>query len=174
MIKDRLRFSVNEDPVKHNDAIEVLVTDMGEADFPVSRGFDTYVTMKVQGKTLAEVRKELKERLDAEYYQDAHVDVQLLSRNLKLGTVQLFGAIRGLVRLVPNEPKTLTDAILELGYGDFANLKKVTLTRVNPDTKKTATTVVNVQKILEGYRHNDVLLEDGDRIEVAEKTFYIK
>jgi protein involved in polysaccharide export with SLBB domain len=173
--QDRMYLRIEEDPAESIEPSLVTVTALGEASFPVSRGFDTVITLTVRGKTLGEVKAELKARLDADYYQDAHLNLQLVSQSQRMGKAQIYGAFRGVVQLPPLDPKTVTDALIEGGYPDYANLKKVTIHRLDPLTKKDKPIVVDVQRILDtGDRSADVPLQDGDRIEVVEKTIFFR
>lgn len=169
--KDVLRFRIEEDPVKSTEPLEVVVTALGYASFPVCRNSDTVLTLNVRGKTLAQVKAELKEKLDAEYYNDCHIYLQLLTSNLAFGQAYFFGRVRGVVKLTPGEPKTVTEAIIELGFDDFADLKRVRINRMDPQTQKIKVINVNVKKVLDGDRTLDQVLQDGDRVEVPEVTF---
>ena len=174
MPQDKLRFRIEEDPVKSTEPAELLVTALGEVSFPVSRGFDTAITLSVLGKTLEQVKTELKARLDADYYQDAHCSLQLVIQSQRTAQVQYFGAVRGVVKIQSGEKKTVTDGLFELTVDDYADLRRVTINRLDPVTKKAQYLKVNVQKVLEGDRTQDVVLQDGDRVEVPQKTFLFR
>jgi protein involved in polysaccharide export with SLBB domain len=170
---DKLRFSVEEDPIQAANAIELVVTPLGDVSFPVSRGFDAIIVLNVRGRMLDEVKRELKTRLDAEYYQDAHVSLQLVNPSLRIGQVQFFNMVRGTVKLIPGETKYVSDGILELNYNDFADLRRVRLYRLDSTNKQPR--IIDVKKVLEGGdRSQDVILKDGDRIEVPEKGWFIR
>jgi protein involved in polysaccharide export with SLBB domain len=171
---DQLLLTIEDDPVQGDEPITVTITDLGEAHFPVSRGFATSVTLKVTGKSLDEVKSELKAKLDEEYYHDAQVSLRMLSRGDSAGTAYFFGAVRGSVRLPPGRKLTVAEAILGLGYSEFANLKRVTINRRDPATNQPIELRVDVQAVLAGAREQDVELQDGDRVEVAEKSFLIR
>ncbi|MBU6401904.1 MAG: hypothetical protein KGS61_16430, partial [Verrucomicrobia bacterium] len=64
----------------------------------------------------------------------------------------------------------VTQAILQKGYSDFANLKKVKVTRVDPITKKTSIHEINVKSLLDKPDPaKDLILQDKDIVEVPEK-----
>lgn len=168
---DKLRYSIDEDPVLSANATELVVTPLGDVSFQVSRGFDTIIVLNVRGKTLEEVKRELKTRLDAEYYRNAQVSLQLVSPSLRIGQAQFFGMVRGPVKLIPGETKYVSDGILELNYNDFADLRRVKLFRLGSTNKLPR--IIDVKKVLErGDRSLDVILKDGDRIEVPEKGLF--
>lgn len=164
---DKLRYSIDEDPVQSATATELVVTPLGDVSFQVSRGYDAIIVLNVRGKKLEEVKRELKTRLDAEYYRDAQVSLQLVSPSLRIGQVQFYNMVRGTVKLIPGETKYVSDGILELNYNDFADLKRVKLYRLDSTNKQPR--IINVKKVLEGDRSQDVILKDGDRIEVPER-----
>ena len=170
---DKLRFSIDEDPIQSANATELVVTPLGDVSFPVSRGFDTIIVLNVRGKKLEEVKRELKTRLDAEYYRDAQVSLQLVSPSLRIGEAKFFKMVRGTVKLIPGETKYVSDGILELNYNDFADLKHVKLYRQDSTNKQPRIIVIDVKKVLEGGdRSQDVILKDGDRIEVPERGIF--
>ena len=171
MPNDRLAFRIEEDPIKSADPTAVIVTPVGEIQFPVTRGSDLSVVVYARGKTINEVKSEIKSRLDADYYQNATVFLNLLNRNQEMGKVLFVGpAIKGTVPLRPGETKTLTEAIIMLGYSDFVNLKKVTVERMDPVTKQLSTIVVDVDAVMRlRDRSKDLILQDGDRVKTADK-----
>ncbi len=168
---DRLAFRIEEDPVKSADPTAVTVTPLGEIHFQVTRGSDLSVVVYARGKTIPEVKSELKSRLDADYYQSATVFLNLLNQNQQQGKVLFVGpAIKGAIALRPGETKTLTEAIIQLGYSDFVNLKKVTVERLDPITKQLSTIIVDVDAVIRlRDRSKDIILQDGDRVKTADK-----
>lgn len=175
---DVLRFIVEEDPTRGNQPFSVAVTEAGEAFFPVTRGDPSTVKLNVRGKKLAQVRSEVKQLLDAEFYQDCTLQLDLNDvratgqQSLAFGKVTVFGEMRGVVGLPEGEKRTISDVILQVGESPTANLKKVRIHRVDPQTNTTQRIDVNVHEILyEGKRANDVEVLDGDRIEIRAKTF---
>jgi protein involved in polysaccharide export with SLBB domain len=168
---DRVQYRIAEDPVKAPIPITVPVTTVGEASFPVSRDSDLRITLSVRGKTLEEVRQELTRRLLAEYYHKATVELTLAEKVITPGKVQFFGEITGEIPIHPDTPPImLSDAVLRLRRSDYADLRRVRVHRVNPDTGESREIKVNVKAIIEdGRRSEDIVLQDGDRVEVPTK-----
>jgi hypothetical protein len=168
---DKFIFRIQEDPSKGGEEM-LTVSSLGEIRFPISRGAGEVITVSTRGKTLAEIKKELKQQLDAEYYQDATIFLRLQDQNVRPGKVYITGAIKQNIDLLPGDPKSVFTALLQVGSNDFANLKRVKLWRLNPKTQKDEFQVIDVKSMLDGgTREKDVLLQDGDRIEVPEKSF---
>jgi len=169
-IQDTLLFSVREDPIANGTSEPLRVNALGEVHFPVSRGFDEHITLKVAGKTVDQVNFEIKALLNVDYYQEATVFLKLVDQQRRAGEVLFFGAVRGnILALPPGEPKTIFEGTYQVGLGEFANLKKVRLYRVDPKTGERITKVINLEAIKEGDRSQDIPLQDGDRVEVPEK-----
>lgn len=173
MPNDRLAFRIEEDPVKFSDPTAVTVTPLGEIHFQVTRGSDLSIVVNARGKTLAEVKAELKTRLDADYYQNATIFLNVLSHSFQQGKVLFVGtSIKAVVPLRPGETKTLTEAIIQIGYSDFVNLKKVVVERLDPVTKQLSTITVDVDAVIRlKDRSKDLLLQDGDRVKTVDKIF---
>lgn len=173
MPNDRLAFRIEEDPIKSSDPIAVTVTPLGEIHFQVTRGSDLSVVINARGKTLAEVKAELKSRLDTDYYQNATVFLNVLNHSVQQGKVLFVGPpIKAAIQLRPGETKTLTEAIIQVGYSDFVNLKKVEVERLDPVTKQLSNITVDVDAVIRlKDRSKDILLQDGDRVKTVEKIF---
>jgi protein involved in polysaccharide export with SLBB domain len=173
MPADKMLFKIEEDPVKVSDPCVVAVPPLGQVHFPVSRGYDELIMLQVKGRTVEEVKKELKAKLEEKFYKTATVNLTLVSTTTLPGKATFFGSIKGFVTLTPGVPTYLTEAIAERGYTEFANLSKVEIDRVNPDDPdKPKKIYVNVEAIMKnrrGERNNDVVLQDGDRITVKDR-----
>jgi len=170
-LQDKLIFSVQEDPVTAAAPEELFVNAQNVLHFRVSRGSDEMLTVNVRGKTLAQAKQEIKARLDADYYQNATIDLKLKEQTRRAGQVLFLGAVRGnVLPLIPDEPRTIFEGVFQVGVNEYANLKKVKLNRVNPQTGKSQTYVINLDAIKKGDRAQDMILQDGDRIEVPEKS----
>jgi len=170
--QDKLYYRIAEDPVKGNEPDVRSVTALNEILFPISRGSDQFIRISTLGRTLEEVRKELKQKLDADYYYNATVELTLINQSQKTGKATFSGrVVKGQVSLLPGEQKTLSEAIVSLGYNEFANLKKVKLYRVDPNApgQKAEPKIYDVEAALKGDRSKDVVLQDGDNVEVPEK-----
>ena len=182
---DFMRFQIEEDPPlpAGSELNRVGVSVGGEALFPVSRHGDTYVKLSVAGRKLVDIRKDLKALLDAEYYNDCTVrlDLEGISPpSTDPGSAQkvtFYGAITQMMQISDGETLMLSEAVLRVGLaqnGSFANLDKVRIHRLDPVTKREITMTVNVNNILKkGARDQDKQLLNGDRIEVQDKTFNI-
>lgn len=177
---DVLRFSVEQDPATAKLIQLVDITAAGEALFPVTKESDLYVKLSARGKKLADLRKEVKTLLDAEYYNDCAVKIDLeqirsdpsIASPENSSKVTVFGVTSGSVLIREGETKTLTDLILGLGQlGPRAKLTEVRIRRMDPATKREVITEHDVKKLLkEGDRSKDPVLKDGDRVEIPEKV----
>jgi len=141
----------------------------------VSRGSDIAFTLVVKGKTVEEVRREIKEKLDADYYHNAQVKLELREIAARPGQVIFIGkGTRGNILLLqPGEEKRIFEAVYQVGVTEWANLRKVKLTRVDPATQKTETKIIDLEEIKKGNRTNNIILRDGDIIDVPEKAINI-
>ncbi|MBI4323894.1 MAG: hypothetical protein HY674_01380 [Chloroflexi bacterium] len=165
---DRLLFRIVEDPVQAV-AETVPVTPLQEIYFPVSRGAVEMILIDIRGKTLGQVKAELKAKLDADYYQNATIELRLQDRSQKGGQVLFFGAVRAnSIPIAPGEQLTIFEGVTAAGPTEWANLKKVKLQRLNPVTRKMEIQTINVEEIKKGDLKNDIPLENGDRIEIPE------
>ncbi len=174
--QDKFLFRIEEDPNKGSEPEIRNVSALYDIQFNASHGTDTPISLNVRGKTIAEIKKELKAKLDADYYQNATVYLKLFDQFQRPGKVYVTGIMRGQVTLQPGEQKTVMKAILELGgESEYANFKKVKLFRFNPATNKEDITIIDVGAMLKGgSRKDDKVLQDGDHIEVPEKGFIFK
>jgi hypothetical protein len=171
---DRLLFAIQEDPQPAITAEEVSVTTQGEIHFRVTRGNEETITISAKDKTVEQVRTELKLKLDSDYYHNATVSLKMRDKNRRSSQIMFYGkGISGRTLLVPpDETKTVWEAIMQMGPNEFANLKKVKLHRKNPVTGVVEVRTINVQKIQEtGNKADDIMVQDGDRIEVPERKF---
>jgi len=166
---DKLSVSIAQDPVV-GKPVEINVSPLGDLTIPVSRCCEESIVVNVRGKTVEEAEKEIKQRLEADYYQNATVQLRVIDQTRRKGQVLLRGAVRqSSVLLDPSKPKTLYEALTEAGTTDYANLKKVKLDRVGSPIKYYDMTAVE-----KGDRSKDVELQDGDRITVEESFFKLR
>jgi protein involved in polysaccharide export with SLBB domain len=170
---DRLQFRIAEDPIRAPSPMGLIVNSIGEVGFPISRDSDVRITLQVRGRTLAQVREEITRKLLEDYYHRATVELSMGEKVLTPGKVQFFGEIQTVLPLSPDGPPLkLSDAILQVQAPEFANLKRVKVHRLNAVTGQTTVLEVNVDAIIkDGQRDKDVILEDGDRVEVKQKWF---
>lgn len=176
---DVLRFSIDQDPAAAKLIQLVDITAAGEALFPVSKESDRYVKLNARGKKLAALRLEVKQLLDAEYYNDCAVKIDLdrirqdasVANPESLAKVTVFGVTSGSITIREGETKTLTDLIIQLGQLPKAKLNEVKIRRLDPATKREIVTEHDVRKLMkEGDRTKDPILQDGDRVEIPERV----
>lgn len=177
--RDTLRFNVLEDPAGRGIFPQIQITDLGDAQFPISTGSGEYISVKAAGRRLAEVRKELKQKLDADYYQNSTVSLDLLSvagsdqrggGSVNAGKVIIYGAVNATIPIREEQKLTLSEIFAQLSsQTEFAKLTRVEVMRVDPANKQNTTIIKNVKKLLDGDLADDMELKDGDRIKVAEK-----
>ena len=167
---DKLYFRIEEDPAPARTGDEVFVVSaLGTVQFPVTRGADAAVTVNVKGKTLTQIKEEVKKKLDEDYYVDAHLRLSLKDQTQRPGKVLFTGAVKAnVLQLIPGQTVTIYEAIAQVGTTEFANLKKVVLNRVDATTQKIKVMTVDIDLIRKD-RTKDLPLQDGDRIEVKEK-----
>lgn len=125
--------------------------------------------VRVVGKTTAEAAALIKTKLEADYYYKATVKIAIDRVNVAaaMGKIQIQGEVRapGVLEYPLDAPITVNEAILKAGgFMDFADGKKVQVTRVNRDGR-TQNFVVNVKAIQRnGEVDKDMRLQDGDRV----------
>ncbi|HVY69290.1 MAG TPA: hypothetical protein VHH73_05145 [Verrucomicrobiae bacterium] len=174
----KIGFAIREDPARDGTLSELLVSPTGFVEFPVSRKSGIKIPLDVGGKKVSEVKTLLKAKLDEDYYVNATIEL-VASREQeakKAGLVYLYGkGVKSqIVQLLPGEPHRILDVILTASTTEFANLKKVKLMRKNAQTGKVETTVINVEEIKKtGNDATNLLLQDGDKIEVPERSFVL-
>jgi hypothetical protein len=180
--QDQLLYEVKEDPIAPTagfDVQKLRVGALGEVRFLVSRGYGDTIPVKVTGRTVEEVREELRVKLEADYYQKATVVLQLDSASAaeaqQGGQVHFYGEVKGVVRLKPGETKKLSEALIEIGWSEFSDLKRVKIHRPDPATGERKTIIFNVHEVLHPPKNKpapkDFELQDQDRVQVEAKTF---
>ena len=178
--RDALRFAILEDPARSSAQFgRVDVSDLGDALFPISSSSGEYINVKAAGRRLADVRREVKERLEADYYHTATVSVDVLgvgstlgnSAAANVGKVYIFGSISYTIPLPEDRKRTLSEVFVGLPRQEFVNLKKVQVFRWDAKAQKLQPGIFkNVQKMLnDGDLSADIELNDGDRIKVVDK-----
>ncbi len=180
-IRDTFRYRIEEDPAKSSDPMRVTITDSGEAHFSVTQSDSSYITLRVAGKKLGEVRSELKQRLDADYYLDCTVSLDLEGINTTLPGganpltdvphVVVFGELSGTFPIPEGKKLMLSEIMLRMPRNDFARMNKVEIQRLGPDGKPIKMPTVDVERLLrENDRSLDVELKEGDRVRVPRKV----
>lgn len=165
-IGDRVSYRVIEDK---EDPKPLLVTDSGELEIPY------YGRIKATEKTCKSIAYEVKGKLEKELYVKATVILAVDLLNKKRGSVYLAGQVRsmGSQDIPSDEVFTLTKAILKAGgFGDFADRKRVRVTRQPPVGQTNVVVfVIDVEQIFEkGRTEKDLKLESGDLILIPSRA----
>jgi len=158
-----LRIVEDRDP-----PVSLRVNDSGEIEAP-------YIgRVRAQGKTPRGLAYEIKGLLQRDYYHTATVilTLDMEGQQRSPGIIYVSGAVRGggPQEIPTNESYTVSKAILRAGgFADFANQRKVRLTRARPDGT-TDTKLIDVKEIIEKGRHDlDVEVSPNDYIVVPER-----
>ena len=158
---DYISFRVVED--RDNDSQRLRVNDSGELEVP-------YVGLvPAEGKTCKELAYRIKSALEKEYYYHATVilAVDRVSEKSR-GRVYIYGSVKaqGPEELPPNESFTGSKAIIRAGgFGDFANKRKVKVTR-----KGGRDYTVDLKRVIEeGHTEEDLVLEPDDQVYVPQR-----
>ena len=162
-----LDYQVFED---RDQPIKLTVTDSGDLVIPYFEGL-----IKVAGKTCRQVAIDVKKELESTHYKRATVRVSISSiAYTNIGTFSVQGYVKtpGLYQLLPGETYTVAMAIAKAGGGtDFANLRKVMLTRVMDDGERRSFTI-NVKRVVEeGKLEEDMDIQAADQIYVPQSFF---
>jgi polysaccharide export outer membrane protein len=158
---DRVSFRVVED---RDDQSQLLrINDNGELEVP-------YIGLvPAQGKTCKELAYTIKNALEKEYYYHATVilAVDRVSEKSR-GRVYVYGSVKGQgpQEIPPDETYTVSKAIIRAGgFGDFADKRKVKLTRKNGQD-----VTVDLKRIIEqGHTDEDVVVQPDDQIYVPQR-----
>jgi protein involved in polysaccharide export with SLBB domain len=158
---DYVSFRVVED--RDNESQHLRVNDNGELEVP-------YVGLvQASGKSCRELAYSIKAALEKEYYYHATVIIAVdhISEKSR-GKVYVYGSVKGQgpQEIPTDESYTVSKAIIRAGgFGDFADKKKVKLTRKNGET-----VTVNLKRVIEeGRTDEDVVVRPDDQIYVPQK-----
>jgi len=158
---DFVSFRVVED--RDNISQRLRVNDNGELEVP-------YIGLvPAQGKTCRELAYNIKAALEKEYYYHATVilAVDKVSEKSR-GKIYVYGAVKsqGPQEIPTDETYTISKAIIRAGgFGDFADKRKIKLTR-----KDGQDLVVDLKRIIEqGHTEDDVVLRPDDQIYVPQR-----
>jgi polysaccharide export outer membrane protein len=161
---DVLNFRIVEDK---DPPIALRVNDAGNIEVP-------YIgTVSAAGKTPRELAFAVKSQLERDYYHNATVIISLDTAGQRsAGLFYITGAVNGggPMEIPFNEKFTVSKAILRAGgFADFANERKVLVTRPQEDGT-TETITVDVKEVLEGGRQDlDIEVLPNDLIRVPER-----
>ena len=158
---DYVSFRVVED--RDNESQHLRINDNGELEVP-------YIgPVPAQGKTCKELAYNIKAALEKEYYYHATVILALDRVSEKSrGKVYVYGSVKsqGPQEIPADESYTASKAVIRAGgFGDFANKRKVKVTRKNGQDF-----AVDLKRIIEeGHTEEDVVLQPDDQIYVPQR-----
>ena len=158
---DFVSFRVVED--RDNESQHLRVNDNGELEVP-------YIGLvPASGKSCKELAYNVKSALEREYYYHATVIIAVDRVSEKSrGKVYVYGSVKGQgpQEIPADESYTVSKAIIRAGgFGDFANKRKVKLTR-----KGGQDFVVDLKRVIEeGHTEEDVVLQPDDQIYVPQR-----
>jgi protein involved in polysaccharide export with SLBB domain len=159
---DFVSFRVVED--RDNESQHLRVNDNGELEVP-------YIGLvPASGRTCRELAYSVKSLLEREYYYHATVIIALDRVSEKSrGKVYVYGNVKGQgpQEIPADEIYTVSKAIIRAGgFGDFANKRKVRVTRKNGKNY-----IVDLKRVIEeGHTDEDVVLEPDDQIQVPQRA----
>ena len=158
---DYLSFRVVED--RDNESQHLRVNDNGELEVP-------YIGLvQAAGKSCKDLAYTVKAALEREYYFHATVIIAVdrISEKSR-GKVYVYGSVKGQgpQEIPADESYTVSKAIIRAGgFGDFANKRKVKLTR-----KSGQDLIVDLKRVIEeGHTEEDVVLQPDDQIYVPQR-----
>ena len=158
---DFVSFRVVED--RDNESQRLRVNDNGELEVP-------YIGLvPATGRTCKELAYSIKGAFEKEYYYHATVilAVDRVSEKSR-GRIYVYGSVKGQgpQEIPPDESYTVSKAIIRAGgFGDFANKRKVKVTRKNGQDF-----VIDLKRVIEeGRSEDDVVLQPDDQIFVPQK-----
>jgi polysaccharide export outer membrane protein len=158
---DFVSFRVVED--RDNDSQRLRVNDNGELEVP-------YIGLvAAQGRTCKDLAYTIKGLLEKEYYYHATVilAVDRVSEKSR-GRIYVYGSVKaqGPQEIPPDENYTVSKAIIRAGgFGDFANKRKVKVTRKNGKEFN-----VDLKRVIEeGHTDEDIVLVPDDQIYVPQR-----
>jgi protein involved in polysaccharide export with SLBB domain len=158
---DYVSLRVVED--RDNEFQRLRVNDNGELEVP-------YVGLvPAAGKTCKELAYSVKAALEREYYYHATVILALDHVSEKSrGRIYVYGSVKGQgpQEIPADESYTVSKAIIRAGgFGDFANKRKVRVTR-----KDGKNFIVDLKRVIEeGHTDEDLVLQPDDQINVPQR-----
>ena len=159
---DYVSFRVVED--RDNESQHLRVNDTGELEVP-------YIGLvPASGRTCKELAYSVKSLLEREYYYHATVIIAVDRVSEKSrGKIYVYGNVKGQgpQEIPADEIYTVSKAIIRAGgFGDFANKRKVRVTR-----KDGKNFIVDLKRVIEeGHTDEDVVLEPDDQIQVPKRS----
>jgi protein involved in polysaccharide export with SLBB domain len=158
---DYVSFRVVED--RDDQSQQLRVNDNGELEVPYAG------LIPAAGKTCKQLAYAVKAALEREYYYNATVIIAVDRVSEKSrGKVYVIGSVRGPgpQEIPADETYTVSKAVIRAGgFGDFANKRKVKLTRKNGEAL-----VVDLKRVIEeGRSDEDVVLQPDDQVYVPQR-----
>lgn len=173
-IGDRLKYSVIEDREPHKF---VFVNDRGYVKIPLIGD------IKATKKTCFKLAKDIKKKLEVDYYYQATVIIEQDTKANYRGQVSLLGRVssQGAQAIPSDEVFKVSDVILRAGgFSAGADKNNVTLIRKNPNNPEAELKfVLDIGKMLEtGNFDEDMIVEPDDtilvsKLEKADGQFYV-
>jgi protein involved in polysaccharide export with SLBB domain len=158
---DYVSFRVVED--RDDESQHLRINDNGELEVP-------YIGLvPAAGRSCKELAYSVKAALEREYYYHATVIIAVdhISEKSR-GKVYVYGSVKGQgpQEIPADESYTVSKAIIRAGgFGDFANKRKVKLTR-----KDGQDLVIDLKRVIEeGRTDEDVVLQPDDQIYVPQR-----
>lgn len=158
---DAVSFRVVED--RDNESQHLRINDSGELEVPYAG------LIPAAGKTCRELAYSVKAALEREYYYHATVIIAVDRVSDKSrGKIYVTGSVKqqGPQEIPADETYTVSKAIIRSGgFGDFANKRKVKLTR--RDGKNL---IIDLKRVIEeGHSEEDVVLQPDDQVNVPQR-----
>jgi protein involved in polysaccharide export with SLBB domain len=158
---DYVSFRVVED--RDNESQHMRVNDNGELEIPYAG------LIPAAGRTCKEVAYAVKNALEREYYYHATVIIAVDHVSEKSrGKIYVYGSVKGQgpQEIPADETYTVSKAIIRAGgFGDFANKRKVKLTR-----KDGKSYIIDLKRVIEeGRTDEDLVLQPDDQINVPQR-----
>jgi len=158
---DFVSFRVVED--RDDESQHLRVNDNGELEVP-------YIGLvPAEGRTCKDLAYAIKGALEKEYYYHATVilGVDRVSDRSR-GKVYVYGSVKGQgpQEIPPDETYTVSKAIIRAGgFGDFADKRKVKLTRKNGQDF-----TIDLKRVIEqGHTEEDIVVQPDDQIYVPQR-----
>ena len=158
---DYVSFRVVED--RDEESQHLRVNDNGELEVP-------YIGLvPAAGKTCRELAYNIKSALEKEYYYHATVILAVDRVSEKSpGRIYVYGSVKaqGPQEIPADESYTVSKAIIRAGgFGDFANKRKVKVTRKNGKDF-----TVDLKRVIEeGRTDEDIVLQPDDQVYVPQR-----
>src|SRR5438128_11297087 len=162
---DYVSFRVVED--RDGESQHLRVNDNGELEVP-------YIGLvPAKGRTCRDLAFAIKAALEKEYYYHATVilAIERVSEKSR-GRIYVYGSVKGQgpQEIPADESYTVSKAIIRAGgFGDFANKRKVKVTRRNGQDF-----TVDLKRVIEeGRTDEDMVLQPDDQIYVPQRLVHM-